>query len=135
MQRFPAFLTFMLLSILCVPRDGRAFVREGNGEVFAYWPNAETELNLRLGCPTNGPLSSWGPCWDDTAMDAALQWQVPTTKFRFTTQLPSVSADPCDTDGLQTLAFRSSLCGFSFCGAVAVTFFLFDSTTGAFIEA
>jgi hypothetical protein len=68
-------------------------------------------------------------------MDAALQWQVPTTQFRFTTRTPSAPADPCDTDGLQTLAFRSSLCGFSFGGALAVTFFLFNSTTGAFIEA
>ena len=135
MQRFLTFLTFVLLSIPCVPRDGSAFVREGSDGVFAYWPNAQTEVNLRLGCPTNGALPFWGPCWDDAAMDAGLRWQISTTQFRFTTRLPSVSADPCDTDGLQTLAFRSSLCGMSFGGAVAVTFFLFNSATGAFVEA
>lgn len=135
MQRFLTFLIFVLLSIPCVPREGSAFVREGGTGVFAYWPTAEAEINLQLGCPTNGPLSSWGPCWDDAAVDAALRWQGPTTQFRFVTRLPSAPADPCDSDGLQTLAFRSSVCGFSFGSALAVTFFAFNSATGAFIEA
>lgn len=132
-----ALLTVLVVVFLglFLPREGSAFVREGGNGVFAYWPAAETEINLRLGCPANGPLVSWGPCWDDAAADAALRWQVPTTQFRFVTRLPSAPADPCDTDGLQTLAFRSSLCGFSFGSALAVTFFVFNSATGAFIEA
>lgn len=134
-HRFLSFLIFVLLNLLCVLPEASAFVREGKGGVFTYWPNAEAEINLQLGCPANGSLPFWGPCWDDAARDAALQWQVPTTQFRFTTRVPSIPADPCNTDGLQTLAFRSSLCGMSFGGAVAVTFFLFNSSTGAFIEA
>ena len=134
MRAFLTVLVFVSLGLF-LPREGSAFVREGGGGVFAYWPDAEAEINPRLGCPTNGPLSSWGPCWDDAAADAALRWQVPTTQFRFVTRLPSAPADPCDTDGLQTLAFRSSLCGFSFGSALAVTFFVFNSATGAFIEA
>lgn len=137
MQKFLTFLLLVLLSIPGGAHDGSAFVREGNGAVFAYWPNAQTEINLRLGCPTNGSLPFWGPCWDDAARDAALQWQIPTTQFRFTTRLSSVSADPCDhTDGLQTLAFSSSLCGgMSFGrGTLAVTYLFFNSATGAFVE-
>lgn len=137
MNQIVTFLLVSLFSLMVVPTTGVAFVRAtaSGGGPPAFWPNAQTSLNLHLGCPTNGPLPSWGPCWDDVATDAALRWQPPSTRFRFFVQSPSVLASPCGTDGQQTLAFQSSLCGLSFGSAVAVTKYLINSSTGELVEA
>jgi len=47
-----------------------------------------------------------------------------------------VSADPCDTDEFRTIAFRSTLCGGrGFGSSLAVTYFLLNPATGAFVDA
>jgi hypothetical protein len=137
MNQIIAFLLFSLFSIMFLPATGVAFVREtvSGGGPPAFWPDSQTLLNLQLGCPTNGPLPFWGPCWDDAAKDAALRWQPSSTRFRFLIQSPPTPASPCSTDGLQSLAFSSTLCGgLSFGGAIAVTIFLLNSATGELIE-
>jgi hypothetical protein len=138
MDHIVASLLISLFSMIFVPATGVAFVREtaSGGGPPAFWPNAQTSLNLQLGCPTNGPLPSWGPCWDNAATDAAHHWQPSSTQFRFLVQSPVAPTSPCDTDGLQTVAFRSSLCGeLSFGSAIAVTIFLINSATGELVEA
>ena len=137
MNQIVAFLLVSLLSMMFAPTTGVAFVRATtSGGAPAFWPDAQTSLNLRLGCPTNEPLPSWGPCWDDAATDAALRWQVPSTRFRFFVQSPSVPASPCGRDGQQTLTFQSSLCGeLTFGSAIAVTTILINSATGELVEA
>ena len=51
-------------------------------------------------------------------------------------QSPAVAADPCDTDGNRTIAFRSTLCGGrGFGSSLAVTYFLVNPSTGAFVDA
>ena len=138
MNQVVAYLLISLFSMMFVPATGVAFVREtaSGGGPPAFWPNAQTSLNLQLGCPPNGPLPFWGPCWDDAAIDAALRWQPSSTRFRFSVQSPPTPASPCDTDRQQTLAFRSSLCGeLSFGSAIAVTIFLINSATGELVEA
>ncbi len=126
------------LVILLSSARGHAFVREsGQGGVLAFWPNATTSLNLEVGCP-NTPLSQWGPCWTDAVMDAANQWPHPDTAFRFTIQSPTTAtADPCgDADNTHTIAFRLTTCGNrGFGSSLAVTYFLLNPATGAFVDA
>lgn len=130
-------LLISLFSLFFVSAPGVAFVREtaSGGGPPAFWPDAQTSLNLLLGCPQSGSLPFWGPCWDDAAKDAALRWQPPTTRFRFLTPPPSPSATPCGSDGQQTLAFQSSFCGVGFGDAVAVTAYYINSATGELVEA
>jgi len=131
---------FVLLLVIIVNHTffltgGQAFVRESYRGALTFWPDATTTLNLQLGCEGNTPLPFWGPCWDDAAIDAANRWQDPGTQFRFFVQSPSVSATPCNsTDGIHTLAFRPTLCGRGFGGALAVTFFIANPATGAFVD-
>ncbi|MEW6296986.1 MAG: matrixin family metalloprotease [Thermodesulfobacteriota bacterium] len=121
-------LTAFLLS------DGTPFVREGNGESFFFWPTAQAPLNLQLGCPPT-PLEHWGPCFDDAARDAAATWSNAGSQFRFTSQSINPSANPCaHADGVNTVAFRPTLCGRPFGDALAVTFLVIDSATGAFLD-
>lgn len=128
-------LFIVFFTLTSIPVTGVAFVREtANGGAPAFWPDAQTPLNLQLGCPPNSPLPVWGPCWDDAAKDAAQRWQPASTRFRFLTP-PPTSASPCGTDGRQTLAFQPSFCGAAFGGAVAVTAYYINSTTGELIEA
>ncbi|HEV8716790.1 MAG TPA: matrixin family metalloprotease [Candidatus Binatia bacterium] len=114
-----------------------AFVRETTtNSVPLSWPDAQATLNLRLGCPAGGSLANWGPCWDDTATDAAARWTNAGARFRFFRQMPSVTADPCaHFDGKNTLAFQSTFCGMAFGDGLAVTAVVFNSTTGALVEA
>jgi hypothetical protein len=125
-----ALLAFCLL----ISSEGRAFVHQEVGGVLAFWPTAQATVNLQLGCPSSGPLLYWGPCWNDAAIDAAIQWNNSTTRFRFVFQSPSPSVSPCDLDGINTVAFRSTLCGFTFDDALAVTFLLADSQDEALVE-
>lgn len=136
MKHIVTLLLIPLLSITFFPPQSVAFVREtANGGAPAFWPNAQTSLNLQLGCPPNGSLPVWGPCWDDAAKEAALRWQSPSTRFHFLTATPPTVASPCDKDGQQTLDFQPSFCGASFGGAVAVTGYLVNATTGELVEA
>jgi Matrixin len=110
-----------------------AFVRSttstGTG---LFWPNTQAVLNLRLGCPDT-PLMNWGPCWDDTAADAAARWNSVAAQFRFFQRSPSAAVSPCaHTDGANTAAFSSTICGTAFgASTLAVTISSFNSTTGA----
>jgi len=118
---------------------GSAFVRESGpgGGVFAYWPNATTSLNLAVGCPRT-LLSTFGPCWTDAVSDAATHWHHPTTAFHFTIQSPpTLTADPCGApDDMHTLAFRATTCsGRGFGSALAITYFVLNPETGAFVDA
>lgn len=137
MNQVVACLLISLFSLLCASASGVAFVREtaSGGGPPAFWPDAQTPLNLLLGCPQSGSLPFWGPRRDDAAKDAALRWQPPNTRFRFLTPTPVTSASPCGTDGQQTLAFQSSFCGVSFGGAVAVTAYYINAATGELVEA
>src|SRR5712692_2670491 len=70
-------------------------------------PTAQATLNLRLGCPSNGSLPNWGPCWDDAAADVAARWNGAAVRFRFFRQSPPIAADPCaHTDQINTAAFQ-----------------------------
>lgn len=134
MNQIIAVLLLVSFSVTLAPVPGVAFVREtANGGAPAFWPDAQTPLNLQLGCPPNGSLPVWGPCWDDAAKDAAQRWQPSSTRFRFLTPSP-VSASPCGTDGRQTLVFQPTFCGAAFGGAVAVTAYFINSTTGELVE-
>lgn len=137
MNQLVACLLISLFSLLRASTPGVAFVREtaSGGGPPAFWPDAQTPLNLLLGCSQSGALPFWGPCWDDAAKDAALRWQPSTTRFRFLTPPPSTSASSCGSDGQQTLAFQPSFCGASFGGAVAVTAYYINSATGELVEA
>jgi hypothetical protein len=127
-------LELLVIGVLCCPRSGRAFVQEGNGSTLFFWPDAQTSLNLRLECPPT-PLINWGPCWDHAAADAATRWDNAGSRFRFSTQSPSLSTDSCvHSDGLHTSSFRTNLCGRSFGDALAVTFLVFDSATGGLLD-
>ena len=111
-----------------------AFTREESRGVFAIWPEREVTLNLRVGCPDT-PLTFWGPCWTDAVISAASRWQGPTTSFRFLTRSPSVAVNPCDVDNFRTIAFRPTLCnGLGFGSSLAVTYFLVNPATGAFVD-
>ena len=137
MNQIVAFLLVFLFNLMFLPATGVAFVREtaSGGGPPAFWPNAQTSLNLQLGCPTNGPLPSWGPCWDDAATDAALRWQPPSTRFRFLVQSPVVPASPCDTDGPKPSLFVPPYAGNSAGSAVAAAIFLINPATGELVEA
>src|SRR5215471_18962960 len=120
MKKVLTFFTVATISHLLFPAGGQTFVRESYRGALTFWPNAATTLNLQLGCEGNTPLPSWGPCWDDAALDAANRWQDPGTQFRFSVHSPPVSATPCSsTDGIHTLAFQPTLCGSTFGSALA----------------
>jgi hypothetical protein len=71
-------------------------------------------------------------------IDAANQWQHPTTAFHFTIQSPaSPTADPCGVpDDARTIAFRYFMCGgLDFGSTLAVTIYLLNPATGAFVDA
>jgi len=127
----------LLLLLLSSPR-GYAFVREsGPGGVGAFWPKATTSINLEVGCPST-PLPQWGPCWTDAVVDAANQWPHPDTAFHFTVQSPTApTADPCgDVDNIHSIAFRATVCGGrGFGSSLAITYFLLNPATGAFVDA
>jgi len=136
MRTFSVLLLAGLASILVICSQSTAFVRESSQGVFAIWPESEATLNLQVGCPDT-PLTFWGPCWTDVVIDAASRWHGPDNSFRFLIRSPSVSADPCSrkTDEFRTLAFRSTLCsGHGFGTSLAVTSFLLNPATGAFVD-
>lgn len=115
--------------------NGQAFVRWtlSNG-VGLFWANSQATLNVQLGCPDT-PLVNWGPCWDDVIIDAANQWTRAGSQFSFVIQPPDVAAHACLDDGVNTIAFRSTICdGTRFGSAVAVTFAAADNTTGELLD-
>jgi hypothetical protein len=127
------FLTSFALIFLS---EGKTFVREGSLDrtILFFWPNVQTTVNLQLGCPPNAPLEHWGPCWDDAARDATSAWNNAGSQFRFSTQSTD-SVGPCVRDGVNTVAFRSTLCnGMRFGDALAVTYIIANSATGAFLD-
>ena len=133
-------LAFVASSAAFFLAEGKPFVRESsqsssNETIFLFWPTAQTTLNLQLGCPPNAPLEHWGPCWDDTARDAAISWSNAGSQFRFSTHSMPTAAGPCaHSDGMNSVAFRPTLCGRPFGDALAVTFLIFDSRTGVFLD-
>jgi hypothetical protein len=133
LARFVVLFAVILFCSTLYLLEGRTFVREGNGSTLFFWPQAQATLNLRLGCP-NTPLLHWGPCWDDAAVDAAERWNSVTSQFRFVRRSPSTSANPCTNDGLNTAAFRSTMCGSRFGDAIAATVLVFNSSTGALVD-
>src|SRR5690348_9094004 len=121
MQPLRILLFAGVISCLVQSSESPAFVRESSHGVFAVWPESEVTLNLQVGCPPT-PLTFWGPCWTDAVIDAAIRWQGPDTRFHFAVRSPSVSADPCATDELRTIAFRSAICrNVGFGSSLAVT--------------
>jgi hypothetical protein len=135
MRTFSAAVLVGFLGLLAVCPDGFAFVREKNRDgVLAIWPDSEATINIRVGCPDT-PLTFWGPCWTDAVIDAANRWHTSDSTFRFRVQSPTVTANPCDTDGNRTIAFRTELCGGrGFGSSLAVTYFLLNPSTGAFVD-
>ena len=127
----PAILLPLLLILAWWLHDSLAYVRTSHDGVGLFWPDSAATLNLRLGCPPNGSLSEWGPCWDDAAEDAAQQWNVTGANFTFRLQSPSQPANPsCDTtDSVNTVVWADTQCGEAF-GAttLAVTQNWFRST-------
>ena len=116
-------------------REGSTFVgiETDNGQQIS-WPEAQAVLNFRTGCPPT-PLLNWGPCWDDTVRDAALQWNNAARRFRFVEQSPPEVADPCNhSDRINTIAFASTICGSAFGSALAVTISAFNPRTGAQLD-
>lgn len=141
MRTFSLFLLIGVLSVFGLCSDSFAFVREESRGVLAVWPESEATINLQVGCPQT-PLTFWGPCWTDAVIDAASRWQSPDTTFRFHVQSPAVTATPCDNDGNHTIAFRSTVCpsngsgpGPGFGSSLAVTYFIVNPATGAFVDA
>ena len=116
-------------------RDSPAYVRSTTPEagVPIFWPASQAMLNLRVGCPPNGRLSAWGPCWDDAAEDAAAQWNAVGADFRFRVRSPSrqaaVACTSSAVDGLVTVIWEDMDCGMAFGDdTLAVTHFWFRST-------
>lgn len=123
---------FSLYSFLFT--DAQSFVRGRVNGIPFFWPQAQTSLNLRLGCPAT-PLLNWGPCWDDAAMDAAARWNNAAVQFRFFIRSPTVAANPCTHgDGINTAAFASTICGMAFGNALAVTALLIRPSNGELID-
>jgi len=133
MRLFFSLLFASFIGCLTVFTDSAAFVRESSSGVVAAWSDNRATLNIRVGCPAT-PLALWGPCWDDAVVDAANHWLGADTSFRFFIRTPSVEADPCQTDEFHTIAFRSTLCGSGFGSSLAVTFFIINPATGAFVD-
>jgi hypothetical protein len=114
--------------------SGQAFVRETYNGVPVFWLNAQTTVSLQLGCPASA-LPYWGPCWDNADADAMNYWNTAGAQFRFIVQSPAVSADPCGApDGVHTVSFRSTNCGFGFGGALALTYYIANEATGEFVD-
>jgi hypothetical protein len=114
-----AVVSFSFLAL----EPGSAFVRTmfSNGAA-VFWPDAQTSVNLRFGCPQGQPLASWGPCWDDAAADALNRWNAVAARFRFTRQTPASAADSCShSDTINTASFAPSICGMGFGSALALT--------------
>ena len=116
-------------------RDSPAYVRTTTPEagVPIFWPASQATLNLRVGCPPNGRLPVWGPCWDDAAEDAAAQWNAVGADFRFRVRSPSrqaaVACTSSAVDGLVTVIWADMDCGMAFGDdTLAVTHFWFRST-------
>ena len=135
MRLFFSLVFASFLGCLTVSTESLAFLREKNSDgVLAAWPENETVLNIRVGCPTT-PLVFWGPCWTDVVADAASRWLGPDTSFQFFVGVPTVAVDPCETDDFRTIAFRSTTCGGrDFGSSLALTYFIVNPSTGAFVD-
>lgn len=129
------FLGTLFLGICGVP-EGAAFVQvtTSSGTGLA-WPDSQATLNLQFGCPSTS-LTNWGPCWDDAAADAAIQWNSNAVQFRFFRQSPPIAANSCThTDGLNTGSFSAAFCGMTFgASTLAVTVQAYAPSTGALLD-
>ena len=131
--RLPAVLLPLVLILAWWLRDSLAYVQTTHNGVGLFWSNSEVTLNLRLGCPSNGSLSEWGPCWDDAARDAAQRWNAAGAGFTFRIQSPSQPADPsCDAahvDSINTVVWADTQCSMAFGNdTLAITGNWFSST-------
>ncbi len=106
----PVLTLLLLLLGGLTDSHGFAHLRTESGAAF-FWPSAEVTLNLRVGCPSSGSLTAWGPCWDDAAGDAATRWNAAGAQFKFVIRRTSVSASLCADDGLNTVDWASTQCG------------------------
>ena len=109
------------LSLLLVSawglHESRAYVQNTTDSgAGLHWSASQATLNLHLGCPPNGSLPEWGPCWDDAAQDAAEQWNAVGARFTFRIQSPSRFTGPsCDTsDHINTVVWADTQCGMAF---------------------
>ena len=130
------FLTLLLLLIGgLTDSDGFERRRTESGAAH-FWPSAEVTLNLRVGCPSNGSLVDWGPCWDDAAEDAAARWNAAGAQFKFFIRRASVPASLCADDGLNTVGWASTSCGMPLgLDALALTLtWLANSSTGEVVD-
>ena len=127
-------LTFLVFFLV----EGQAYIQTAfNSGAGLFWPQSETTLNLRLGCPTasQAPLAQWGPCWDDVVMDAANEWNNAGAEFEFFAESPPIAADPCNhSDRVNTLAFENTVCGTAFGSAIAITISRGNGSTGELID-
>jgi hypothetical protein len=126
----------LLLLLLGGLTDSHGFerTRTESGAAF-FWPSAEVTLNLRVGCPSNGSLVDWGPCWDDAAGDAAARWSAAGAQFEFFIRRTSVPASLCAYDGLNTVGWASTDCSMPFGpGVLAVTMSWAHSSTGEMVD-
>ena len=99
----------LLLLLMGGLTDSHGFERTRTSSGAGYfWPSAEVTLNLRVGCPSSGSLTDWGPCWDDAAGDAAARWNAAGAQFEFLIRRTSVSASLCADDGLNTVGWAST---------------------------
>lgn len=127
-------LTILFSSSALFLPEVRAFVRLAAGGVSFFWSNAQATMNLQLGCPSQ-PLANWGPCWNDAAADALAVWNSVAVRFRFFVSSPAVTASPCaHSDGLNTAAFQSTICGMAFGSSTLAITLSFANSTGALQE-
>ncbi len=116
-RRFFAGLLPLVL-LVWWPPESLAYVQNTHEGVGIFWPTSPVILNLRLGCPPNGNLPAYGPCWDDAAQDAAERWNVAGAQFRFRIQSPSRPAEPTcnptNVDRVNTVVWAATQCGMAF---------------------
>ena len=130
----PVLMLLLLLMGGLTDSHGFERTRTESGAAF-FWPSAEVTLNLRVGCPSNGSLVDWGPCWDDAAGDAAARWSAAGAQFEFFIRRTSVPASLCAYDDFNTVGWASTDCGMPFGpGVLAVTMSWAHSSTGEMVD-
>ena len=116
----PILTLLLLLTGGLTDSHGFARTRTESGAAL-FWPSAEVTFNLRVGCPSNGSLDNWGPCWDDAAEDAAARWNAAGAQFKFFIRRASVPASLCAADDFNTVGWAPTICDMPFGPGVAAT--------------